>query len=88
MTKLFALADVLEFRQDAAETSGRYAKMSDAQLDLEAMKVARAEILSDANQAALDASQASIRMHRLLDRAQVLKGQIEVAELLLAVAHG
>lgn len=84
---MFRLAEVLEFRRESAETSGRFAQMSDAQLDLEHLKQCRAEILSDANQAALDASQASIKMHRLLDRAHVLKGQIEVAELLLAVAR-
>jgi hypothetical protein len=84
----FPLADVLEFRKESAETSGRYARMSDAQLDLEALKRARVEVLDEANQAAIDMSNSQMRMNRLLDRGQVLKGQIEVAELLLGVAHG
>lgn len=88
MAKLFALADVLEFRKDNAETSGRYARMTDAELDLEALKAARTEILADANQAAIDMSNSQQRMNHLLDRGQALKRQIEVAELLLAVAHG
>lgn len=81
--KLFPLADVLRFRRDNAETSGRYARMSDADLDLEALKQARREVLDDANQAAIDMSQAQQRMDRCLARAKELKEQIEVAHLLL-----
>lgn len=84
MPKIFALADVIEFRRDNAETSGRYARMTDAELNLEGMKQARRELLHDANQAALDASNASIRMNRLLDGAQAMKRRIEAAELEVA----
>jgi hypothetical protein len=82
--KLFPLADVLEFRRESAETSGRYARMSDAELDLQALKVARSEVLDSANTAAIDMSQAQQRMDRCLARAEVLKRQIEAAEVLLA----
>lgn len=80
---LFRLADVLQFRRENAETSGRYARMSDAELDLEALKQARREVLADANDAALAMSQAQQRMDRCLTRAEQLKKQIDVAELLL-----
>jgi hypothetical protein len=83
MPKIFPLADVLSFRRQNAETSGKYARMSDAELDLEALKQARREVLDDANAAAIDMSQAQQRMDRCLARAKALKGQIEVAELLL-----
>lgn len=83
MPKIFPLADVLEFRRESAETSGRYKRMSDAELDLEALKQARREVLEDANTAAIDMSQAQQRMDRCLTRAEVLKGQIDVASLLL-----
>lgn len=83
MPRIFPLADVLLFRTENAETSGRYARMSDADLDLEALKQARREVLVDANDAALAMSQAQQRMDRCLTRAQELKGQITVAEVLL-----
>jgi len=83
MPRIFPLADVLLFRRENAEISGKYARMSDADLDLEALKQARREVLDDANQAAIDMSQAQQRMDRCLTRAQKLKEQIEVAELLL-----
>jgi hypothetical protein len=82
--KLFPLADVLQFRRESADTSGRYARMSDAELDLEAMKQARREVLADANQAALDLSLVQQRMDRCLDRAETLRRNIEAAEVLLA----
>jgi prophage tail gpP-like protein len=81
--RLFHLADVLQFRRENAETSGRYKRMSDAELDLEALKRARVEVLDDANTAAIEMSQAQQRMDRCLARAQKLKEQIEVAHLLL-----
>lgn len=81
--RIFSLGDVLQFRRQSAETSGRYARMSDADLDLEALKQARREVLHDANQAAIEMSQAQQRMDRCLTRAEQLKRQIEVAELLL-----
>jgi hypothetical protein len=85
----FHLADILQFRRENAETSGRYKRMSDAELDLEALKRARAEVLDDANTAAIEMSQAQQRMDRCLARAQALKEQIDVASLLLgARSHG
>lgn len=81
---IFPLADVLEFRRESAEISGRYARMSDAELDLEALKRARAEVLEDANQAAIEMSQAQQRMDRCLARAEKLREQIRVAEILLS----
>jgi len=45
MAKIFPLADVLEFRRQNAETSGRYALMSDADLIVEHLRRARAECL-------------------------------------------
>lgn len=81
--RIFPLAKVLEFRRDNAETSGRYRAMSDAELDYEALKRARTEVLADANQAAIDMSQAQQKMDRLLNRAEQLKRQIEAAEFLL-----
>jgi prophage tail gpP-like protein len=86
--KLFPLGQVLEFRRESAETSGRYARMSDAELNLEALKQARREVLADANDAALDMSQAQQRMDRSLTRAQALKDQIDVATLLLEARRG
>jgi prophage tail gpP-like protein len=86
--RLFHLADVLQFRRENAETSGRYKRMSDAELDLEALKRARVEVLDDANTAAIEMSQAQQRMDRCLARAQALKEQIDVASLLLGVRHG
>ena len=83
MAPIFPLAKVLSFRRESAETSSRYARMSDAELDLRALKQARREVLADANDAALAMSQAQQRMDRCLARAEVLRGQIEVAELLL-----
>lgn len=88
MPSLFPLGRVLEFRRESAETSGRYARMSDAELDLEALKQARREVLADANDAALDMSQAQQRMDRALTRAQALKDQIDVAALLLEASRG
>ena len=81
--KLFPLADVLSFRRESAETSGRYKHMSDADLALEALKQARREVLDAANTAAIEMSQAQQRMDRCLLRAEQLKKQIGVAELLL-----
>ena len=85
--KLFPLATVLEFRRESAETSGRYKRMSDAELDLEALKRAREELLDAASAAAIDMSQAQQRMDRCLSRAQQLKDQIDVAQLLLEARH-
>lgn len=84
MPKIFPLADVLEFRRESAETSGLYRRMSDAELDLEALKRARAEVFADAQQAAIEMSGAQQRMDRHLLRAEALKRQIEAAEVLLA----
>lgn len=81
--RIFPLADVLSFRRESAETSGRYARMSDAELDLEALKQSRREVLDDANTAAIEMSQAQQRMDRCLSRALALKGQIEAATFLL-----
>lgn len=86
--KLFPLATVLEFRRESAETSGMYKRMSDAELDMEALKRARVEVLADANQAAIEMSLAQQRMDRHLSRAEALKKQIDVAELLLGVRRG
>lgn len=83
MPRIFALADVIDFRRESAESSGRYKRMSDADLDLEALKQARREVVADANQAALDMSQAQQRMDRCLARAEELRQQIRVATLLL-----
>lgn len=83
---MFALADVLDFRSENAERSGTYARMSDAELDLQAMKVTRDEVLDLANQAAIDMSQAQQRMDRHLKRAELLAGQIEVADILIRAA--
>lgn len=84
MPKLFPLADVLQFRRESAEASGRFARMSDAELDLEALKRARVEVLDDANTSALEMSLAQQRMDRCLERAEALREQIEAAEVLLA----
>jgi len=86
MPKIFPLADVLEFRRESAETSGRYAAMSDAGLDLEALKRARTEVVDDANTAAIEMSLAQQRMNRCLERAEELREQIEAATVLLG-AH-
>jgi hypothetical protein len=79
MRSIFPLADVLQFRRESAETSGRYAAMSDAELDLEALKRARTEVLGDADIAAIEMSQAQQRMDRCLERAEALREQIETA---------
>ena len=81
--KIFPLADVLLFRRENAETSGRYAAMSDAELDLEALKRAKVEVFEDAQQAAIDMQAAKDRMDRHLARHAVLVSQIKVAEILL-----
>jgi len=81
--KLFPLADVLSFRRESAETSGRYAQMSDAELNLEALKRAKVEVFADAQQAAIDMQAAKDRMDRHLARHAALVGQIKVAEILL-----
>jgi hypothetical protein len=88
MPKIFPLADVLAFRRESAETSGRYKAMSDAELDLEALKRASTEVFSDAQEAAIEMQEATQRMNRLLDRKAVLDGQIKVATLLLAARRG
>jgi sulfur transfer complex TusBCD TusB component (DsrH family) len=75
--KIFPLADVLQFRRESAETSGRYAAMSDAQLMIEAMKRARVELIDDASISAIEMSEAQQRMNRSLERAQALKEEIE-----------
>jgi hypothetical protein len=75
--KIFPLADVLSFRRESAETSGRYAAMSDAQLTIEAMKRARVELIDDASISAIEMSEAQQRMNRSLERAQALKEEIE-----------
>jgi hypothetical protein len=81
--KLFPLCDVIEFRRESAETSGKYAAMSDAELDLEALKRARVECFSDAQQAAIEMQAAKQRMDRHLARCESLKRQIEAAQVLL-----
>ena len=81
--RIFPLADVLAFRREAAETSGRYRAMSDAAIDLAALKRMKAEVFADAQQAAIDMQSAKDRMDRLLSRHAELRRQIEVAELLL-----
>lgn len=81
--KLFPLATVLSFRRESAETSGRYAAMSDAELDLEALKRAKVEVFSDAQQAAIEMQAAKDRMDRHLARHAALRVQIEAAEILL-----
>jgi hypothetical protein len=81
--KLFPLADVLSFRRQNAETSGRYAAMSDADLNLEALKRARVEVFADAQQAAIDMQAAKDRMDRLLARHAALAAQVKAAEILL-----
>jgi hypothetical protein len=83
----FGLADVLGFRRENAEISGSYRAMSDAELDLEALKRARIEVLADANQAAIEMSLAQQRMDRCLNRAEALRRQIEVAEILLVAGR-
>lgn len=83
MPRIFPLADVLRFRKESAETSGKYAAMSDADLDLEALKRARVEVFADAQQAAIDMQTAKDRMDRLLARHAALASQIKVAEILL-----
>jgi len=89
MPKIFPIADVIEFRRESAETSGRYAAMSDAQLDLEALKRARVEVIDDANTSAIEMSIAQQRMDRCLMRAEELREQIEAATILLgARSHG
>jgi hypothetical protein len=75
--KLFPLADVLQFRRESAETSGRFAAMNDRQLGVEALKRARTEVLDDAHTAAQEMSQAQQRMDRCLERAEALREQIE-----------
>lgn len=81
--KLFPLSTVLAFRREAAETSGRYAAMSDADLDLEALKRAKVEVFADAQQAAIDMQAAKERMDRCLARHAALRAQIEAAHVLL-----
>jgi hypothetical protein len=81
--QIFPLADVLEFRRESAETSGKYAAMSDAELDLAALQRARVEVLADANTSALEMSLAQQRMDRCLERAEALREQIEAATVLL-----
>jgi hypothetical protein len=88
MAKIFHLADVLEFRRQSAEISGRYAAMSDAALDLEAMKRARVEVIDEANTAAIEMSLAQQRMDRCLERAEALREQIETATKLEAHSRG
>jgi hypothetical protein len=75
--KIFPLADVLQFRRESAETSGRFAAMNDRQLQIEAMKRARVELIDDANTAAIEMSNGQQRMNRCLERAQALKEKIE-----------
>lgn len=79
----FPLADVIQFRRESAETSGKYRRMSDAELDLEALKRARVEVLHDANTSAMEMSLAQQRMDRCLERAEELRVQIQAAEFLL-----
>jgi hypothetical protein len=83
MPKIFPLADVLEFRRESAETSGLYKQMSDAELDLEALKRARVEVFADAQQEAINMQAAKDRMDRHLVRHAALRVQIEAAEILL-----
>lgn len=83
MPKIFPLATVLEFRDENAETSGRYAAMSDAELDLEALKRTKVEVFADAQQAAIEMQAAKDRMDRHLARHAALRVQIEAAEILL-----
>jgi hypothetical protein len=84
---MFTITDVMRFRRQNAETSARYERMSDAELDLEALKRARAEVVADAEQAAIDAQAATQRMNRLLDRKAELTRQIEAATFLLRGAR-
>jgi hypothetical protein len=88
MPRLHPLADVLQFRRESAETSGRYRQMSDAELDYEALKRAKDEVFADAQQAAIEMQQAQQRMNRHLDRYAELKGQIEIAGVLLEASRG
>ena len=83
MARIFPLADVLSFRRESAETSGRYKRMSDAELDLEALKRARVEVFADVQQAAIDMQAAKERMDRLLARHASLTAQVKAAEILL-----
>lgn len=83
MPRIFPLVDILAFRRDNAEISGRYARMSDAELDLEALKRAKVEVFADAQQAAIEMQAAKERMDRCLARHAALRVQIEAAEVLL-----
>jgi hypothetical protein len=83
MPNIFPIADVIAFRRESAETSGHYAAMSDAQLDLAALNRARIEVFADAQQAAIEMQAAKDRMDRHLARHAGLRAQIEAAEILL-----
>lgn len=80
--------NVINLRARMIREENRVERMSDAELDLEALKRARTEVLADANQAALEMSLAQQRMDRHLLRAEQLKKQIEAATVLLAARNG
>lgn len=83
---MFPLSNVLEFRKENAETSGRYAVMSDAAKDAIYLRLATKEAYDDM----IIATEEMIRVQRSMDRAQArytrLHGQLQVAELLLKAA--
>lgn len=66
----------------------RLERMSDAELDLEALKRAKDEVFADAQQAAIEMQQAQQRMNRHLERHAELQRQIEAATALLGARHG
>lgn len=74
--RIFSLREVNAFRAESLEASGRYARMSDTQLRLEALKRARIEVQADLEQAAIDEQLARERMTRLSQRKAELDRQI------------